>query len=762
MKVIYFSSVTNKQGVAEELTLEDLQQLIENPVIAKINSNDFAKLTTKDKLQYKDVGGYVFGESDDGLRTSQSIVSRTATTLDIDEGANVDLDEVAKLLGFKLFVHTTISSTPMSPRYRVIVPFSQAANIEEFSRTTNYLVKQVEGLGIKVDGCSVLATQIMFKPTVLQDLRYAYVGKSYNEKLVNPSSLLGSTTTVEQQVLKQIRAQQNPRAKKGYIGAFCSKYNVHEAIHELIPDVYMEGSEPNSYSYTRGTSQNGLKIYEDMFTYSYHDSDPTSHRLCHSFDLVRIHMFGQLDRRAGIDYGNPNAPSFAMMVGYCKDVLKLNPIGNWDFSFLKDDSWTSQLTITKKGILGSAANIDLIFKNDDNIKGVLGHNVFEGRESLMRSVPWREIAEPSFLKDVDYAGFRYYFDYYYGITAGGKLEDAMKLAASNNQFHPIRNYLNSVEWDGVPRVDRVLIDYMGAEDSKFNRAAFRKFLLGAINRVFNPGYKFDYVLILVGLRQGEGKSTLASLLARQWFSDSFLSFTGKESFEQLQGSWIIEIGELAGMRKAEVESIKHFITKRVDKFRPAYGRVVEEYPRQCVFFGTTNEMEFLKDTTGNRRFWPVRCNMPKATKSIWEAEFVNSVDQLWAEAMHYYRKGESTELSKELFADAAVAQRDHIDADTRLGIVESFLSIPINKEYEQASALSRVALLRKELPNSYKRTQVSAIEIWCECFERDKADINQRDSRDIAGILRLLGWMPDGVKWVNKFYGSQRTFIKSN
>lgn len=761
MKVLYFGSITNKAGSLEDMSLDDLKRLVENPVIADITSKEFSKLSYKEKLVYKDTGGYVFAESLDNTRTSKSISFRTATTLDIDDAGSindVDLEQLAAAIGYKMYVHTTISSTPAAPRYRVIIPFSSPATVEDFNRTTKYFVDQAELLNLKVDGCSSVITQIMFKPTVCKDLVDFYVGKEFNSRLVNPQGLLGTSSTVESSVLKQVRAQQNPKSKKGYVGAFCTRYSIQEAINLI--DAYVEGSEPNCYSYVFGTTQNGLRIYEDLFAYSYHDSDPCSHRLCHAFDLVRIHKFGKLDIDAKVEYGNPNAPSFKMMVAYCRDVLKIQPIGSWDFSFLKDDSWTNQLTFSKTGVVANAANLDLIFKNDNNLKGLFGMNLFEGKLSLMFSAPWRAIAEPTFVKDVDYAGLRQYLDFYYGISSSGKVEDTMNLCAYNNEFHPIRDYLNSVKWDGVKRVDRVLIDYMGAKDNAFNKAAFRKFLLGAINRVFNPGYKFDYVLILVGLRQGEGKSTLASMLAGRWFSDSFLSFVGKESFEQLQGSWIIEIGELAGMRKAEVESIKHFITKRVDKFRPAYGRVVEEYPRQCVFFGTTNEMEFLKDTTGNRRFWPVKCDVKQAARSIWEAEFVQSVHQIWAEAMEYYRAGESTELDKSLFDDAATAQRDHVDADSRLGIVESFLNIPITKEYIQAPPLSRIAMLKKELPNGVKRTSVSAIEIWCECFERDKADINGRDSREIAGILRLLGWLPTGIRWVNKFYGSQRIFEK--
>lgn len=760
--VLYFSSVANAHGVMQTLSHDDLVQMVKEPVVAAIKSRDFLKLPAKDKLKYKDVGGYVFGESSDGLRKANSITFRTAATIDIDEdGDKVDIASLGVTIGCRAYVHTTISSTPKKPRYRVIVPFTEPVAVEEFVLITEELVSRVGSLGVKADSCSTVVTQIMFKPTVCEDMKEHYVGEIVGHSVLDPSKYLTKKTTEMSQIAKQVRAQQSPSKKKGYVGAFCKSYTIEEAIDTMLQNVYVEGTEANSYSYTKGTTQNGLKVFDDEFAYSFHDSDPCSRRLCSSFDLVRIHKFGNLDREAGVDYGTPSAPSFRMMVAYCSDVLHIKPIGNFDFSFLSDDSWTEHLTYNKKGIEPTTSNIELIFNNDDNLKGLFGFNLFEKRESLMRTAPWRRVHEPVPISDIDFSGLRHYLGLHYNISASGKIEDAMHLVAHTNQFHPIRDYLNSLKWDGKERVADLLIDYMGAVDTEFNRTVLRKFLLGAVNRVFNPGYKFDYVLILVGLMQGEGKSTLGSLLAGRWFSDSFLSFTGKESFEQLQGSWIIEIGELAGMRKAEVESIKHFITKRVDRFRPAYGRVVEEYPRQCVFFGTTNEMEFLKDTTGNRRFWPVKCNVGSAKKSIWETAFIQSIDQVWAEIMHYYSLNESCELPRGLFEEAKSVQRLHVDLDSRFGIVESFLSKPINDKYITASSYDRCAMLKgPELPNSRAREYVSTIEIWCECFENNVNDFDIRKSKEIAGILRLLGWLPSTTVRINKYYGTQRVFSK--
>lgn len=759
---LYFESVADSKGSSVKLSHEALVDLVTNPVIVDIDYKDFTAISTKAKLQYKDVGGYLFAQSTDGARTKASVEYRTAITIDIDDGDKVDTVALSKALKHRHYVHTTISSTKRKPRYRIIIPFSEAAEIQDFERLNDYFIQMLNGIGIAVDSCSTVVTQIMFKPSVCRDQVGSYYYHVGGDKYLRPDEVLDtrSSSTSESKIRAKISGQQNPLSKKGFVGAFCNKYGIAESIEQFLSSEYVEGSSSNSYTYIKGTSTDGVKIYENLFAYSFHDSDPCRHRLCHAFDLVRIHKFGSLDREAGVPYGAPNAPSLRMMVSFCRDVLDLKPIGSRDFGFLEDDEWTQYLHLDKKGtILSTAENIELIFDNDSNIAKAFGFNLFNSQTYLMRSVPWRNIPSPASIKDIDYAGLRQYLDVHYGISSGGKVEDGMHLSAWKNKFHPVKDFLDPLVWDGVPRVDTLLIDYMGAEDTPLNRTLLRKFLLGAVNRVYNPGCKFDYALILIGLLQGEGKSTLGSLLGGPWFSDSFLSFTGKESFEQLQGSWIIELGELAGMRKTEIESIKHFITKRVDKFRPAYGRVVEEYPRQCVFFGTTNELEFLKDPTGNRRFWPVKCEVKSAKHSIWEGSFVSSIPQVWAEVMTYFRQGETTELSSELFQEVNTIQKDHLDVDGRLGIVKEWLAKPITLEYLAAPPNTRIHMLNgPPLENGYARISVSAIEVWVECFGLEANALDNRKSREISGMLRMLGWVPNKVKYINKYYGSQRTF----
>ena len=202
---------------------------------------------------------------------------------------------------------------------------------------------------------------------------------------------------------------------------------------------------------------------------------------------------------------------------------------------------------------------------------------------------------------------------------------AVTKVADDRAYHPLRAYLAGLpEWDGSPRVDTLLIDYLGATDNAYIRAVTRKTLCAAAARVYSPGCKFDTILVLNG-PQGIGKSTLIAKLGGEWFSDSLqLSDThDKTAAEKLQGYWILEIGELAGLRKAEVETLRSFLSRQNDIYRASFGRRATPHPRQCVFIGTTNaESGYLRDTTGNRRFWPVKVsgNGHKKTWALSAAE----------------------------------------------------------------------------------------------------------------------------------------------
>jgi hypothetical protein len=229
-----------------------------------------------------------------------------------------------------------------------------------------------------------------------------------------------------------------------------------------------------------------------------------------------------------------------------------------------------------------------------------------------------------------------------------------------NKFHPVRDYLAALEWDGVKRIDTWLTTYGGVEDNEYSRAVGALFLIAAVRRIRNPGCKFDEMIILEQELQGTDKSSALAALAvkDEWFSDDLpLNIEGKQVIEALRGRWIIEAGELSGMRRTDIGHLKAFLSRQVDRARMAYGRIVSEVPRQCVIAATTNDLEYLRDTTGNRRFWPVRCQRFDV------AALKQDRDQLWAEAATREATGVSIRLGQELWPKASEQQAQRLTED---------------------------------------------------------------------------------------------------
>ena len=257
----------------------------------------------------------------------------------------------------------------------------------------------------------------------------------------------------------------------------------------------------------------------------------------------------------------------------------------------KPGDWLLKLEANKKGEYQSTIdNIKVILLNDPNLKGKMGYNEFNFKPTVLGNLPWRKKENSEVWSDGDDSGLRHYIEHVYNITGVQKVSDALAIVQEMNKFHPVRDFLGPLEWDKVERLDTLFIDYLGAADDNYTRTVTRKAFTAAVARIYQPGIKFDTMTVLTG-PQGLGKSTLLSFLGKEWHSDSFTTVMGKEAYEQLHGCWLIEMAELSATKKAEVEAVKHFISKQEDNYRQAYGRRVGSYKRQCVFFGTTNDFK---------------------------------------------------------------------------------------------------------------------------------------------------------------------------
>ncbi len=407
----------------------------------------------------------------------------------------------------------------------------------------------------------------------------------------------------------------------------------------------------------------------------------------------------------------------------------------------KDAEWLNELAYSQKGeLLCTMANIAAIMRHDSRLANIV-YNEMRNSIDVIGEVPWKR--NPGCWSNMDFPCFQMYIENTYKLYAPRKCKDTIHaLLSSEKRYHPVKAYLGSLSWDGSERLDRLLIDYLNAEDTDYVRAVTRKTFTTAVARIYNPGIKYDTMLVLCG-NQGIGKSTLFAKLGRTWYSDSMTiaDMKDKSAAEKLQGIWIMELSELAGIKKVDVETVKSFLSRTDDQYRAPYETYVEAHPRSSIVVGTTNTVDgFLQDITGNRRFWPVQVN-GNCMEKAWELTD-EDVDQLWAEAVAYYKNGETLYLNTDMEAAARMNQRQAMETDPRQGLVGEYLRTSGNP-------------------------QICLMELWCECLGKERSDMKRRDAFELEGILRQLGgWEVYTGNTTGKKrlpgYGVQKTFVKTS
>lgn len=747
---------------------------------------EYKKLSKAEKGKIKDVGGFVGGCLKNGRRLKGNVQNRTLLTLDLDYIQGDIWSSIELLYDFSVVMYSTHTHTADNQRLRLIIPLSRPVLPDEYQAIGRMVA---DDLGIdQFDDTTYEPERLMYWPSTPTDGDYVF--KYQDLPWLNPDDILSRYTfgwqdisywpessRVRAKISSAIKKQEDPLTKKGIIGAFCRTYTITEAISEFLNEIYVSGADETRYTYAEGSTTGGVVIYDDKFSYSHHGTDPASNTLCNAFDLVRIHKFGELDDEAKEDTPANRLPSFSKMSEFAADDKKvIVTIGKEkmqaaqeDFGIIEDESdaeWVKELTYTEQGKLRSTiSNFLLIIENEPLLKGKIAYNEFSNRAVVVGQLPWRKKENKSDWNDADDSGLREFIEKYYAISSTAKCADALALSFEKHSFHPIKDYIDSLMWDGEERIDKLFIDYLGAEDNNYVRTVTRKILVAAVARAFNPGCKFDNMPVLSG-PQGIGKSTIIKKLGQEWYSDSLTTVSGKEAYEQLQGVWILEMGEMMATKKADIEATKHFLSKTEDIYRVAYGRRTSRFPRQCVFIGTTNDREFLRDKTGNRRFWPIDVGMQERSKSVFNDLNKYEIDQIWAEAYELYKNNEPLYLNSEEEKEAAKQQDSHSEESAKAGLIDEYLNKPITEDWYSLSLNDRRAYIQGgdfgEVPEgNITRTKTCVMEIWCELFNGDPKQLNPLLSREINEILRgFSNWELSGRLKFGKCYGQQRAYIR--
>lgn len=400
----------------------------------------------------------------------------------------------------------------------------------------------------------------------------------------------------------------------------------------------------------------------------------------------------------------------------------------------------------------SLNNLNYIMQHDPMLEGIC-YNQLTNHVEVHLQPSWTRDQTLLLWNDRDTIGLRSYLARVYNIEfKKGDVEDAVKELANSRLFNPIQQYLESLpDWDGVPRVETLFVDYFGADDNPYTRDVARKWVLAAIKRVYQPGCKYDYVPVLSG-PQGIGKSTFFKKLGVLWFSDS-LTFSDmsdvKKAAEKIQGTWINELSELNGIRKQDIGTVKNFISSSKDIFRAAYAATAQEYPRRCVMIGTTNDDNFLFDDTGNRRFQPIKvtgdfkpgCDPTKISDK--------TVQQIWAEALDLYLENSDVELCLEPENNtlAVEAQMDALEASDLEGVIEYYLDMYLPLDWDDMTITQRQTYIQTYVPEDpehpsdrKQRTEVSIPEVFCECLGQPIDRLTKAQSRTIGRCLTKLHW----------------------
>lgn len=727
----------------------------------------------------KDCGGYVAGRLKGTARRKGQVEYRSAVTLDAD-AASETLPAVVAGLGLRALVHSTYSHTRAHPRYRVIFPImGPGLSEEEYPRVARGLI---EALGeAQFDPGSTQPERLMFWPSTAAPDEYEV--EECDGETATAQGLLRDFGGLGPTPDHMPGSKRDPLGLPGVAGAFNRVYDMARAVETFhLPYDPVEG-EPNRWHYTPAESEGGVIVYPDGYIFSNHASDPAYGRALSMFDLVALHVYGGEDRAAGVPQSTAPAdrPSIqrAMREFAARPEIVTELVAA-DFADVDGDEdraalpeWVLEFHLHPKTgkPLDDVHNWDLLMRHDPVLRA-LARNEMDLTTVTRRPFPWRavEAGKDDALTNADRAQISAHLQRAYNMPrpAQEQLNGVIDMVAQDNAFHPVVEYLECLEWDGVSRVETYL---PGAADAYTRRVA-RLVAVQAVARALDPGVKVDNCLILTG-RQGLGKSWFVETMARGWTCTLGPIEGGglRDTVMAMTRSWVTVADEGFAMKKADAEALKQFVTLTHDVIRLPYAREHVKLPRRQVIWGTTNDAVFLRAQEGNRRFLIVEV-AEKLDFGKYSDEYVN---QVWAEAVRIWKTSKAQYGLKdnpELFLSASEeAAAESVrslatEEDSMTGLIQAYLDTLVPENWVEMSPEERISWLRDEeqgiVSGTHPISVVCSLEIWEIALQRERGKHSRVDILQITNALKQLpGWfgpMPKPTRL--PFYGPQRVFAR--
>jgi predicted P-loop ATPase len=699
-------------------------------------------------------------------RRKDAVVSRSALTLDIDHADSSFAEAVELAFPYAAILHTTFSSSPDAPRYRLIVPTSREMAPDEYV-VAAHTVMQMLGEE-QFDRSSAEPERYMYRPAAKEPSWFSWW--ELPGDAVDPDELLADfqEDLSGEPIPRPSKTKRDPFEIDGVIGAFNRAYEDWDLLIEEYELPYEKVAE-DRYHLVGARSQAGMGPVRDVagFVYSHHANDPAYGKTCSAFDLVRLHRFGDLDSDSKPQTPVNKLPSHeAMLAVATTDHRAIAQLVGLDFDEVMDDDvatpgkWKLSLSRDRNGKFRDCIqNWDLVRDNDPAFQA-LSYNELSLSPEATEDLPWREVKSDSrVFTETDRWEAMDYLEREYGFRPTKQRLDALvDVTAGRRVFNPVRDYLQDLVWDGKPRVETCL---PGVRATDFTRRVARMVMAAAVARMLNPGCKWDHTLVLYGT-EGLGKSWWIDKISRG-YSSSLGRIDNKDTLLTMQRSWIMTSDEGHSLRKVDSDAMKEFLTRTHDVFRMPYDRETLVHPRHSVIWSTTNDETFLRRQEGNRRFLIVHCSAPVDFDSITD----EYVDQLWAEAVYLYRAGERLYMVDDEAEMAAKMRERFIEEDSLGGAIIEYLDQMVPLDWWDMSPEQRVQWMADrdqgfEAEGDVQITKVCSRQIWKEALGQ-RSEPKRMDLLEITEALkRLPGWKQLPTRQRIPGYGPQLTFVRED